>query len=651
MARAHGLMSPADGCARAPERRHGLRLACFRPVRRFSVAGEDDASRPMTPWDLAPVKRSAMAATARGTPVKQQLACDCESQVLQCHFAGADAKTRADVAQVEELYLARLRKWSDKFDAHDWKQERVCQKWKENQKRFELESEARAAGNEATPAEREKDGGHRRTMAATSSSWTDVEVDAEEDEKLSPSKAAGQAVRQAFTSLTSAAEVLIQSRQFDNLVRGGIPPQLRGQVWWMCSGAADLKEAATESYAELVQRSHTLSKSTAMDIEKDLPRTFPVDLNQSQDMSASFGAGVSSASGVWENDGARRRYKSISELRRVLQAYSLRNPSIGYCQSMNFLAAVLLHQMEEEEAFWVLTAIVEELTPMYHTRSMAGSRADQRVFSDLVQQKLPALYRHMQRLGVDFEPFTLKWFLCLFLNTLPFEPVMRIWDVFFCEGSHVLLRVGLALLKLNQPRIMACDDAFDVYEMFKLSHDMLQAVTAPYRSGLLNRDECVCDTLIRLSMDKSFVGPIPFDSLHELRVFYRNEIEEELRVADARREEQARIASSRQSAVSSSGSCHAMPTSVHAALSSDDPSRGIGLQHSAPGCGNGSETEEADSSSTEQEYDFVEEYANRDSEISPAKHIHFLDLYDSDDALDYFIDVKYDLTCSLPPIR
>ncbi|ETM97301.1 hypothetical protein PPTG_25017 [Phytophthora nicotianae INRA-310] len=129
---------------------------------------------------------------------------------------------------------------------------------------------------------------------------------------------------------------------------------------------------------------------------------------------------------------------------------------------MNFLAAVLLQNMGEEEAFWVLAAIVEELTPQYHTRTMTGSRADQRVFSDLVTQKLPVLANHLQTLGVDFEPFTLKWFLCLFLNTLPFEPVMRIWDVFFCEGSHVLLRVGLVLLKLNQPRIMACDDALDV---------------------------------------------------------------------------------------------------------------------------------------------------------------------------------------------
>ncbi|POM75881.1 Hypothetical protein PHPALM_6949, partial [Phytophthora palmivora] len=222
-----------------------------------------------------------------------------------------------------------------------------------------------------------------------------------------------------------------------------------------------------------------------------------------------------------------------------------------------------------------------------------------------------------ETLGVDFEPFTLKWFLCLFLNTLPFEPVMRIWDVFFCEGSHVLLRVGLALLKLNQPRIMACDDALDVYEMFKVSHETLQELTAPYRSGLLNRDECVCDTLIRLAMDKSYLGTIPFDSLHELRQYYRGEIEEELEEAEARRLERQRSADSK--------------------MTVDDG------DESSTSCSSPGDIEDR---VLMMEYDFVDDYAcSSGSEASPARHIRFMDLYDSDDSTaDYFVDVMYDFS-------
>lgn len=31
-----------------------------------------------------------------------------------------------------------------------------------------------------------------------------------------------------------------------------------------------------------------------------------------------------------------------ASMRRVLRAYSLRNPSVGYCQGMNFIAGLLL---------------------------------------------------------------------------------------------------------------------------------------------------------------------------------------------------------------------------------------------------------------------------------------------------------------------
>ncbi|KAK1930798.1 TBC1 domain family member 2A [Phytophthora citrophthora] len=519
---------------------HGRQLACFRPKRRFRLATATQQTQ------------------EKDADSRQELACHCERQVLQC-LVDVQRQTDSELDTAEDLYRYRLRKWGERFAVRDWAHERVCQKWKENQKRF---------------TEQEEDD--------TSS-------------KKTPTKT----VKMALSSFATAAELMLHSHQFDALLRAGVPPQHRGQVWWMCSGGAELRREAKESYPALLHRLHTLSKCAEMDIEKDLPRTFPLALRNSMRQSQEL---------LGDSD-------NFGELRRVLQAYSLRNPAVGYCQSMNFLAAVLLQNMGEEEAFWVLAAIVEELTPQYHTRTMTGSRADQRVFSDLVTQKLPVLANHLQMLGVDFEPFTLKWFLCLFLNTLPFEPVMRIWDVFFCEGSHVLLRVGLVLLKLNQPRIMACDDALDVYEMFKVSHDTLQELTAPYRSGLLNRDECVCDTLIRLAMDKSFLGTIPFDSLHELRQYYRGEIEAELEEAEARRlERQRSVESARDDTDKSSTSCSSF---------GDNDDRALMM-----------------------EYDFVDDYScSSGSEASPARHIRFMDLYDSDDSsADYFVDVMYDFT-------
>ena len=61
----------------------------------------------------------------------------------------------------------------------------------------------------------------------------------------------------------------------------------------------------------------------------------------------------------YQNPDARRA------LARVLRAYALWHPDIGYCQGMNFLCGTLLLIMAEEDAFWLLAAIVEDVLPGY----------------------------------------------------------------------------------------------------------------------------------------------------------------------------------------------------------------------------------------------------------------------------------------------
>jgi hypothetical protein len=109
-------------------------------------------------------------------------------------------------------------------------------------------------------------------------------------------------------------------------------------VWWACSGAEDKQAAASsdQQFIVMVQRSKELDHSqVAHDIEKDLKRTFP-DLMK-------------------ENT----KYYINDSLRRVLLAYAIRNSTIGYCQSMNYICALLLFHLEEERAFWVLAALIE----------------------------------------------------------------------------------------------------------------------------------------------------------------------------------------------------------------------------------------------------------------------------------------------------
>ncbi len=54
--------------------------------------------------------------------------------------------------------------------------------------------------------------------------------------------------------------------------------------------------------------------------------------------------------------------EASGKLQRILVAYSVHMPSVGYCQGMNYLAAMLLLVLKADEvnAFWVLVSLLGE---------------------------------------------------------------------------------------------------------------------------------------------------------------------------------------------------------------------------------------------------------------------------------------------------
>lgn len=116
---------------------------------------------------------------------------------------------------------------------------------------------------------------------------------------------------------------------------------------------------------------------------------------------------------------------------------------------MNFLAGLLLLFMEEEDVFWCLGAMVEDLLPGYFSLSMVAAQVDQLVFRHLVRQKFPQLDAHLGRLGVEVSAVVSPWLICAFVNSLPHEACLRVWDVMFFElDSVVLLKVSMALVEI-----------------------------------------------------------------------------------------------------------------------------------------------------------------------------------------------------------
>ncbi|KAI6147034.1 rab-GTPase-TBC domain-containing protein [Pisolithus thermaeus] len=229
-----------------------------------------------------------------------------------------------------------------------------------------------------------------------------------------------------------------ERKEFDRLVRGGIPLAYRSKLWLECSGGLEMREPGL--FADLLAWTDAHEPAVA-EIEKDVGRTMPLNI-------------------FFGGDGA-----GVNKLRTVLTAYSRRNPIVGYCQGMNLVAStLLLVHADEEEAFWVLCAIVEHILPEdFFSPLLLPSRACPLVLLDYVQEFLPKLFAHLSVLGVDLPAICFSWFLSLFTDCLPIETLFRVWDVFLVDGLDVLFRVALAILRSNEQELLQCESNSAVY--------------------------------------------------------------------------------------------------------------------------------------------------------------------------------------------
>jgi hypothetical protein len=223
------------------------------------------------------------------------------------------------------------------------------------------------------------------------------------------------------------------------LVRRGVPPSLRPRVWLSC--ASSRKNADGRGYYHLQLIKYEMegkSNVSTVQIERDLLRTFP-------------------------DHPLYTTQEGISSLRRVLTAFSVHNKEIGYCQSMNFICGLLLLFLDEEDAFYVLSHIVETLVPMNYTADLLGVQVDTQVVMALANEKLPKIMSHIASFEFPMEDSITKWMLQLFVNILPIECVLRIFDLFLTEGSKVLIRMALAVLKVNESGLLACKSFEDLW--------------------------------------------------------------------------------------------------------------------------------------------------------------------------------------------
>lgn len=142
--------------------------------------------------------------------------------------------------------------------------------------------------------------------------------------------------------------------------------------------------------------------------------------------------------------------------------------------------------------------------------SQEAIQLDGEILFSLLQKVSPVAHKHLSRQKIDPLLYMTEWFMCAFARTLPWSSVLRVWDMFFCEGDpsgrpgylclpqrgplgihhmsfphpppragvKIIFRVGLVLLKhaLGSPeKLKACQGQYETIERLRsLSPKIMQ---------------------------------------------------------------------------------------------------------------------------------------------------------------------------------
>jgi hypothetical protein len=133
----------------------------------------------------------------------------------------------------------------------------------------------------------------------------------------------------------------------------------------------------------------------------------------------------------------------------------------SYYSGIDYLASIISIfvniMKEEEDSFWSLIQLMKH----YHFEKLYKKNFSclmklSSLFLNEVKTHFPIFPLKLEEKNI--ENFCIVWFLTLFSKVIPsVSLVARIWDCFLNEGWEVLIRIGLAIIKLSENYLIAKD--------------------------------------------------------------------------------------------------------------------------------------------------------------------------------------------------
>ncbi|KAF8259416.1 rab-GTPase-TBC domain-containing protein [Lactarius quietus] len=206
-----------------------------------------------------------------------------------------------------------------------------------------------------------------------------------------------------------------KNKKIRRLLLEGVPASVRYQVW---AHLADSRAKRIEGiYGQLGERERVPAFA---DIQRDAQECFVGD------------------SRLGQPDGP---------LVSLLQSYLTMVPDIQYSKGLSFITGQLLLQSPEEDAFWIFISLMDTHLRPYFSSNSVQFDIDASLFAKAVESvDSTSAKKLFVEMGIPPIRVCRPWFSSLFVEALPAEYFLRVWDIFLSEGVVFLFRIGLALV-------------------------------------------------------------------------------------------------------------------------------------------------------------------------------------------------------------
>eukprot|EP00397_Hematodinium_sp_SG-2012_P040701 GEMP01044646.1.p1 GENE.GEMP01044646.1~~GEMP01044646.1.p1 ORF type:complete len:541 (+),score=117.07 GEMP01044646.1:76-1623(+) len=142
-------------------------------------------------------------------------------------------------------------------------------------------------------------------------------------------------------------------------------------------------------------------------------------------------------------------------LRRVLTAFAAENRHIGYCQSMNMIAALfLVLGFDVDTTYQMFSSAILTICVGYHDVGFLGLIRDSGVIDVLMLHLFPQAHQRLELASIPILWVSSENLLTMYTKDWPLHFVIRLWDLIFIHGASALISTILVCLDTFFPQVV-----------------------------------------------------------------------------------------------------------------------------------------------------------------------------------------------------